>query len=129
LSRISVIPVPGTGYALKSTACFDVSHSNAHTRGWKANFRRHHLREREFAVNTLRKLKSAKTILTNKRFVQITKSMQDPGVGVTAIFLPTTAFSIIPFLPNFSRWSLQCNLIIDGIQTTCGKQPHTLTGC
>jgi hypothetical protein len=59
------------------TACFNVSHRTAHTRGRGANFTDTTSAKRELAVNILRKVKSVKTTLSSTRFVQITKSSQD----------------------------------------------------
>jgi hypothetical protein len=51
--------------------------SAAHNRGRAAKFAVTSFAKRELAVNTLRKVKSVKTFLTNTRFVPITKSNED----------------------------------------------------
>jgi hypothetical protein len=62
---------------LKFIDCFDFSHSTAHTGTLAANFIDTTSAKRELAVNALRKVKGVKSALSNKRFVQITKSNQD----------------------------------------------------
>jgi hypothetical protein len=51
--------------------------STAHSRGRAANFIDTTFAKREWAVNSLRKVKSVKTTLSDTRFFQITKSHQD----------------------------------------------------
>jgi hypothetical protein len=51
---------------------FVAPHSTAHNRGRAETFTK-----RELAVNTLRKVKSVLSTLSNTRFVEITKSSQD----------------------------------------------------
>jgi hypothetical protein len=57
--------------------CFDVSHSSAHTRSWAANFTNTTLAKLELAMYKLCKVKFIETTLSNRHFVQITKSNQD----------------------------------------------------
>jgi hypothetical protein len=70
---MSVISV----YTLKFTVCFVFLHSTAHNHGWAADFTNGTFAKCDLAVNTLREVKPVKTILSNARFVHITKSSQD----------------------------------------------------
>jgi hypothetical protein len=54
-----------------------VSHITMHNCGRAANFTDTTFAKPELAVNTLLKVKSVKTTLSNTHFVQITKSNQD----------------------------------------------------
>jgi hypothetical protein len=56
---------------------FSLSQSAAYSGGRAANFAVFTFIKRELTVNTLRKVKSVKTTMSNTRFVQITKSNQD----------------------------------------------------
>jgi hypothetical protein len=76
ISEILVLGRPPSWCILKFTACFDVSHSTAHTRGQEANFTNTTFAKRELVMNTLHKVMSIKTTLSNTSFVQITKSNQ-----------------------------------------------------
>jgi hypothetical protein len=80
VTSISGIPVQGrppSWCSLKLTICFDVLHSTVHTPGLVANFTNTTFAKQELALNTLRKVKSVKTTLSNTLFIQITKSNQD----------------------------------------------------
>jgi hypothetical protein len=80
VSRISGIPLlgrPPSWCTLKFTAWFDVPHSTEHNHGRKANFTDTAFAKRELAVNTLRKVKSVNTTLSNISFIHITKSKED----------------------------------------------------
>jgi hypothetical protein len=57
---------------LRRAACFDVSHSIAHNRGWAANITDATFAKREFTMSTVRK-----NTLSNTLFVPITKFNQD----------------------------------------------------
>jgi hypothetical protein len=59
---------------IQVTACFVVSHCLS----WAANFTDTMFTKQELAMNTLHKVKSIKTTQAYARFVQITKSSQDP---------------------------------------------------
>jgi hypothetical protein len=77
ISGILVLEHPPSWCILNFAVCFVVSHSAAHTRGPAANFTSTTFAKREFAVNTLLKMKSVKTTLSNKCVVQFTKYNQD----------------------------------------------------
>jgi hypothetical protein len=68
---------PPSCCTLNFTACFIVLHNTENNLGQAAIFTDTTFAKRELAVKTLRKVESVKTILSNTRFIQITKSNEN----------------------------------------------------